>query len=123
MASCPADTVAVVEAPDAAAIEKSTALPDRETICGEFAALSATVNVPFELPTALGLKVTLIVHVFDGPSDEPQLFVWAKPPFAPGLAAATMLVKFKGMFPLLASETLCDPLVAPTRSVPNASVD
>ena len=81
-----------VEDPGAAAIEKCTALPDREIVCGEFAALSVSVNMPFELPTALGLKVTLMLHEADAASDDPQLFVCAKLLLAPAFRAANLIL-------------------------------
>lgn len=112
-----------VEDPGAAAIEKSTALPDREIICGEFAALSVSVNMPFELPTALGLKVTLMLHEADAASDDPQLFVCAKLLLAPAFRVATILVRLNAVSPVFVSETLCDWLVVPTRSVPKVRAD
>lgn len=101
----PAGTIAEVEAPGAAAIEKSTAVPERGITWGEVEALSVTVKVPAELPTAVGSKVAVMVHEEAGASEEPQVLVSAKPPLVPGLPAATMLVIFSGKLPVLARVT------------------
>jgi hypothetical protein len=37
-------------------------VPDRFDICGLLLALSLTFNAPVRFPTAVGVKVTLIVH-------------------------------------------------------------
>ena len=80
--------------------------------------------MPFELPTALGLKVTLMLHEADAASDDPQLFVCAKLLLAPAFPAANLiLVRLNGASPAFVSETLCGWLVVPTRSVPNVSAD
>ena len=41
-------------------------------------ALSVTVKLPFRVPTAVGLNVTLIVQLAFAASEVPQLLVWAK---------------------------------------------
>ena len=45
-------------------------------------ALSATVTVPFREPTAVGVKVTLIVQLVPAAIGLAQLLVWAKSPLA-----------------------------------------
>ncbi len=52
-----------------------TPVPLREAACGLFEALSLIVNVPVRAPTAVGLKLILIVHVAFAASDVPQLLV------------------------------------------------
>jgi hypothetical protein len=42
----------------------STPLPCSPTVCGLFVASSEIVNVPERVPTADGVKVTVIVQVF-----------------------------------------------------------
>ena len=44
--------------------------------------LSVTVSVPVRTPLARRLKVTLMVQLELGASDEPQLLLWRKSPVA-----------------------------------------
>ena len=43
-------------------------------------ALSVIVNVPFLVPAAVGVNVTLIVQLDPAARLEPQLFAWPKSP-------------------------------------------
>jgi hypothetical protein len=62
----------------------ATPVPLRETDCGLPGALSVTETVPFRLPEAPGVKVTLIVQLAPEARLEPQLSV------SPKLAIAVM---------------------------------
>jgi len=55
------------------AIWKSVPVPDKFTTCGLLFALSVTTSVPVLLPTAVGVKVRLIVQLADGANVEPQV--------------------------------------------------
>jgi hypothetical protein len=55
-----------------------TLVPDNETVCGLFDALSETERVAVRVPSALGEKVTLMVHFFAGANVNGQLLVCAK---------------------------------------------
>ena len=78
-------------------------------ICWGFpAALSENVMLPDCVPRAVGVKVTLIVHVPFTASDDGlagQLFVWVY------CALATMLAMFIAALPELVSVTVCAELV------------
>src|SRR5215469_9590431 len=63
-------------APLAAAMEKSVPVPTRVRFCG----VPGIVTEPVRLPAAVGLKITLIVQLRSGPSDEPHVSVSAKSP-------------------------------------------
>jgi len=53
-------------------------VPWRPTICGLLGALSATETLAEREPSPWGVKLTLIVQLAPGPSEAPQVFVWAK---------------------------------------------
>jgi hypothetical protein len=67
----------VSEAGESAAVAAAP-VPVRLAVCGLFVVLSETANVAVRVPRAVGVKVTLIVHVAPAARLEPQLFVWAK---------------------------------------------
>jgi hypothetical protein len=91
-------------------------IPLNRIVCGLFAALSAMVTDPYRLPLAVGVKVTLMVQLFAGATEAPQLLVWAKSPLA------ATLEMFKAALPVLVSVTVCAELVAPTLVLVNVSV-
>jgi len=70
-------------------------VPIKLAVCGEFVALSLTVNVPVRVPTAVGVKVTEIVQLSFAASvfgDNGQFEVWAKSPEVeiPAMARGTV---------------------------------
>ena len=66
----------------------ATPVPLSATICGLPGALSVTETVPFRLPDALGVNVTLMVQAAPDARVEPQ--VWVSPKFA--LAAILVIL-------------------------------
>jgi hypothetical protein len=54
----------------------ATPVPESATVCGEFPAPSVNTMLPARVPFAVGLKVTVTVHVAEAATDE-QLFVCA----------------------------------------------
>ena len=74
-------------------------VPERGTVCGLPAALSATVRAAVRFPVAAGLKLTLIVQLAPAATLDPQLLVWAKSlALAPEIA---MLLTLKAALPEL----------------------
>src|ERR1035438_9450033 len=74
-------------APAAAAVP----VPARVSVCGDPAALSATVIVPLSAVVADGVNVTAMMHVSPTPRAEPQLLETGKSPaFAPLTAMPEM---------------------------------
>src|SRR5205823_3337782 len=65
-------------------------------------------NDPVRLPSADGLKTTLMVQLAPAASDVPQLLVWLKSP----VAGSEEIVS--PVFPLLVSVTICAALEVPT---------
>jgi hypothetical protein len=63
VADCPDATVAEVEEPGDAASVKSWPVPARAMVWGLLTPLSVIVSVPLRAPTAVGVKVTLIVQL------------------------------------------------------------
>ena len=57
-------------------------MPVSDTLCGLPDPLSVTVTEPCRVPTAVGVKVTLIEQLAPGASVVPQVFVSAKSPEA-----------------------------------------
>lgn len=55
-------------------------VPVRNRPCGLPDALSATVTEPERVPTAVGVKVTLIEQLAPAASVVPHVFVWPKSP-------------------------------------------
>jgi hypothetical protein len=88
----------------------TTPLPDSEIVWGLLGALSLKVSDPVRLPVAVGVKVTLIVHVPPTATlPDKQLSVSAKSPLV-----GVMLVNVRGALPLLVTEIACEPLVVLT---------
>lgn len=83
-------------------------LPLSMIVCGLFAALSMMVTVPYRLPSAAGVKVTVMVQVPDGATLEPQLFSSAKSP----LAAMDVMLRFA--VPVFVRVTTSAALVLPS---------
>jgi hypothetical protein len=105
-------TVAAVEPPLAAPIEKSVPVPVNATVCGLPAASSVIVTLAARFPVAEGLKVTLIVQFVAAATLAPHVFVSEKSPlFAPVIV---MLVMFSVALPLFASVTFCVALAVVT---------
>ncbi len=92
--------------------EKLTAgtvpVPARLTFCGLLLALSVMVMAPVRVPVAVGVKVTLMVHLAPAATEMPQSLVCAKSP------PATMLEIVSGALPVLVSLTGFAVLVVPT---------
>jgi hypothetical protein len=76
-------------------------------------ALSVMVTVPVLLPTAAGVKVTLMVQLPPAATLAPHALVSAKSP------VAEMLVMFSGAAPVLLSVTVCVLLVLPSCCLAN----
>src|SRR5579859_5520683 len=74
-------------------------VPLNVTVCGLPGAPSVKVSVPVTAPVAVGVKITLTVHVPPGPSVAGQLLVWEKP------AEVAMLVIAKLDPPVLLTVT------------------
>lgn len=51
-------------------------VPDKDTVCGLFAASSETVRVPVREPVVVGVKTTFTVQLAPAARDAPQVFVW-----------------------------------------------
>lgn len=84
-----------------------TPVPERATVCGLPAALSATDIDPDLAPLAVGVNVTLIVQVAATPRLPGQLLVCEKSP------VAVIEVIANEAEPLLVSTTGCDALLVP----------
>lgn len=83
-------------------------VPERLTLCGLPAALSATASVPPRAPATVGLKVTLAWQLAPAASVAPQLFVWPKSPLV------LMLETANGEPPVFVTVTACVGLLEPT---------
>jgi hypothetical protein len=96
----------------------ATPTPERPTVCGLPAALSAMVTEAARLPLAVGVNITLIVQPPPAPTELPHVFVCAKSPaFAPVIA---MLDRLKAALPVLLRVTVWGALVEPTAWFPKA---
>ena len=80
-------------------------LPVRATVWGLPVALSVTEIVPGRLPTAVGVKVTLMEQLAPAAREAGQVLVWAYG------ALAAMLVMFSAAVPPLDNVTVCAALV------------
>ena len=69
--------------------------------------MSVSVTEPVRLPAAVGVNITLIVHVAPAARLEPQVFVWAKSP------VTAMLVKVSAAVLPFVSVTVCAAEVVP----------
>jgi len=78
--------------------------------------LSLIVSVPVRVPLAVGVKVTLSVHVEPAATPGVQLSVSAKSPLI------DTPVICKGAVPLLESVTVCGELVVPTVWLPKVKL-
>ena len=102
--------------PEATLRVKSSPEPDTATVCGLLLASSATLRVPDRLPTAVGVKVTLMVQLAPAPTELPQLLVCAKSP-------VVLMFEIVSTPPLeFDNVTACDVLVVPRR-LPGARRD
>jgi hypothetical protein len=78
-------------------------VPESATVCGLLTASLAKVMAAVRVPFAVGVKVTLIVHLAPAATLDPQLFVWAK---SLALAPETaMFVMLKAALPELVRVT------------------
>ena len=75
-------------------------VPVRLTVWVVGLALSVMVKVPFLVPVAVGLKVTLMVQLALAATLEPQVLVWEKSPLT------VMLEMLRVALPVLLSVTL-----------------
>jgi hypothetical protein len=75
-------------------------VPVRLTVWVGGLALSVMVTAPVLVPTAVGLKVTLMVQLPPAATREPQVFVWEKSPLA------LMLLMLRVVLPVFLSVTL-----------------
>ena len=82
-------------------------VPRRANVCGLLAALSLIVRLLLAAPLAVGVKVTVIVHLAPAATLLPQVFVCEKAP------PAAMALKVKAAVPLLVRVTLAA-LLLPT---------
>src|SRR5215467_7773732 len=62
------------------AIGKPCPVPVSVTLCGLALALSLKSSVPLRAPTAVGLKLTLMVQLVPAAKRDGQLLVWRKSP-------------------------------------------
>jgi hypothetical protein len=83
-------------------------VPLKLAVCGLPAALSVTLKAPLRVPTAVGVNVTLIVHVPFTASVLPQLLVCAKSPLT------AMLLIVSAPVPLFVNVTVWAAEVVPT---------
>ena len=91
-------------------------VPVRVTICGPPAALSEMVTAAVRLPTAVGVKITLIVQLPCAASELPQVEVSGK---SATLAPVTvMLVKVRVALPLLVTVTVWAGALVPSNWLP-----
>ena len=81
--------MAEVEEPDAAAIVKSSPVPERVMVCGLPSAVSTTAMAPVLVPPLVGLKVMLKVQLALTATLEPQLLFWEASP----LTATLMMLR------------------------------
>lgn len=87
-------------------------VPLSATVCGELAALSATLRVAVSGPAAVGLKVTVTVQEALAPSAAPQVLVWENDEaFAPLKETLEMVV---GPVPVFRSVVVCTAEGEPT---------
>jgi hypothetical protein len=113
----PAVTVAVVL--PCACSEKSTPVPVNCKLCGDPAAESVTLKLPFRAPATVGANTTCAVHAAPAASEPPHVFVpesITKSPVTPILWIASATP------PLLVSVTVCAAVVSPTPVAANPSV-
>ena len=95
-------------------------VPERATVCGLLGELSVRVRVPVRVPSAVGVKVTMILQLFPVARVPPQGFVLgarAKSPFV------VMLLMLSVTVPVLVRVTALAAPVAPTTTVPHVSDD
>ena len=90
----------------------ATPVPERLTVCGLPAALSASMIEALRVPEEPGLKVTVSVHWPEGASEEPQLLVKAKSAASGPLTS--MLERARLALPTLVNVADCGALVVPT---------
>ena len=74
-------------------------VPVKLTVCGLLLAVSVIVTVPFSVPVAVGVNVTLIAQAPPAARLAPHVLVWEK------LAPTAMLVMVSVAFPVLVTVT------------------
>jgi hypothetical protein len=86
-------------------------VPLRVTVCGDPAALSATVRVALKLATDAGVNVMLMLQLDPAASDEPQVLVCEK---SVGLAPVMVMpLMVSAALPVLESVAVCEAVVVP----------
>jgi hypothetical protein len=91
-------------------------VPVRATVCGLPGASSAMLIVPFLVPPAVGVKVTLMVQEPPTATGLTQLWFWAKSPLG------VMLRMVSAPAPLLVSVTVFGALGTPTPRLPKVKL-
>ncbi len=92
-------------------------VPVRGTVCGEPEASSVMVMAPVRTPVAVGVKVTVMVHVPKDATVAPHVVVREKSP------DATIEAMCKVMLPVLVSVTVCVALGTPTVVEPKVRLE
>ena len=121
----PADTACVagvaVTAKSAAATTGAVPVPVSDEVCGEPAALSATVSDAVTDPVNVGAKITEIVHFPPAASEVPHVFVLLNTlVFVP---VSEMPVMLSAAFPVLLRVAVCAVLLLPVVTEPKARID
>lgn len=106
-AVCPGATVAVVD--ELGAMEKSSPVPVRLTVCGLPIPLSLIVTVPVLAPLATGSKKTPMAQLDPAERLLPHELIWPK---SAGLVVT--LEMMRGTIPVFISVTVCGRLLVPT---------
>ena len=94
-------------------------VPVSDVVWGLVPALSLTDSVALRNPTAVGLKVTLMVQFAPAATLEPHVLLWAKSPEL--VPVKVMLLMVRAALPVLDSVTGPDALVVVTVWLPNAN--
>jgi hypothetical protein len=106
-AVCPGATVTVVA--ELGAMEKSSPVPVRLTVCGFPIPLSLIVSVPVLTPLATGSKKTPIAHLEPDERLLPHELIWPK---SEGLVVTPVMIS--GTVPVFMSVTVCGKPLVPT---------
>lgn len=95
-----------------AGVVADSPVPLNSNPCGLPMALSAMETEAVRIPAAVGVKVTLMMQLSPGSTEEPQVLVWLKSPeWVPTIVIS---LTFKAAVPLLVSTTACAALAEPT---------
>src|SRR5208283_1552717 len=88
-----------------------TPVPVKGTVCGLPGALSATASEAVAFPNAVGLKVTLMLQLPFGVSDDGQLLVWPNSLLLAPAMPIDVMVRVPG--PVLVRVVTCGLVVVP----------